>query len=173
MSTWTFEGRKDSQLVTSDWNPTNQVQIAGVRTQLIGNVLGDRGYLTEVYRRDWHLDDAEVDQVFQKVMAPGDLSAWHAHKNTVDRLFCAYGRVKVVLFDGREGSSTYGQVAQYRLGTERPALIVIPPGVWHGVQATGTGPSILINIVDKAYSYQDPDHWRMPADCPEIPYRFT
>lgn len=158
MPSWTFEGRKDPQLVTSDWDPVNCPEIEGVRTKLIGNVLGDRGYLTEIYRRDWQLDQAGVDQVFQKVMLPGDLSAWHAHKHTVDRLFCAYGRVKLVLFDGREGSRTQGRLAQYRLGTERPALIVIPPGVWHGVQALGQHASVLINIVDAAYSYEDPNH---------------
>lgn len=102
--------------------PINQVEIEGVRTQLISSLLGDRGYLTEIYRRDWHLDDAPVDQVFQKVMAPGDLSAWHAHKHTLDRLFCAYGRVKVVLFDGREGSPTHVWPASPRLASAPAGL---------------------------------------------------
>jgi len=31
-------------------------------------------------------------------------------------------------------------------------------------------PSILVNLVDAAYSYDDPDHWRLPPDTPEIPY---
>jgi dTDP-4-dehydrorhamnose 3,5-epimerase len=51
-------------------------------------------------------------------------------------------------------------------------LIVVPPRVWHGVQAIGTVPARIVNIVDKAYEYADPDHWRLPHDTTEIPFRF-
>jgi dTDP-4-dehydrorhamnose 3,5-epimerase len=27
-------------------------------------------------------------------------------------------------------------------------------------------------MVDRAYTYEDPDHWRLPPDTREIPYRF-
>lgn len=29
-----------------------------------------------------------------------------------------------------------------------------------------------VNDIDRAYRYEDPDHWRLPADTGEIPYRF-
>jgi dTDP-4-dehydrorhamnose 3,5-epimerase len=41
------------------------------------------------------------------------------------------------------------------------------------VQNIGDGPAAVLNAVDRAYDYEDPDHWRLPADTPEIPYRFT
>ncbi|HVR38279.1 MAG TPA: hypothetical protein VMU84_04235 [Thermoanaerobaculia bacterium] len=50
--------------------------------------------------------------------------------------------------------------------------MIIPPRVWHGVQNIAPGVSIVLNLVDQAYRYEDPDHWRVPADSPEIPYRF-
>jgi hypothetical protein len=46
----------------------------------------NNGILTEVFRRDWNLDDRLVDQVFQSVLGPGAVSAWHAHQHTTDRL---------------------------------------------------------------------------------------
>lgn len=173
MPDWLFEGEKDRQLVTPDWNPADPVRIEGVRTIAISNVLGDNGRLTEIWRRDWGLDELPVEQVFQKVMLPGEVSAWHAHRYTTDRLFCAVGRVKVVLFDGRVGSPSQGKVAESRLGVERPALVLVPPGVWHGVKALGAESAVLINLVDKAYSYEDPDHWRVPEDSPDIPYNIS
>lgn len=166
-------GKKDPELVRSDWMAANAVPIAGVRTMQITNVLTDNGVLTEIWRKDWALDDLPVDQVFQRMMAPGAVSAWHAHRLTTDRLFCAWGRVLVVLYDARPGSATRGTVQVLRIGRERPALIVVPPGVWHGVRNQGDEPALLINAVDKAYCYGDPDHYRLPADTPDIPYRIV
>jgi len=51
-------------------------------------------------------------------------------------------------------------------------LIVIPPKVWHGVQNYGSEISVLLNAVDLAYQYDDPDHWRIPPDSKEIPFTF-
>ena len=79
---------------------------------------------------------------------------------------------RVVLYDARGDSPTRGQMNEFRIGTVRPGLIVIPPGVWHGVQNLHDGPSTLVNLVDRAYRYDDPDHWRLPPDTAEIPYRF-
>ncbi|MFP5245777.1 MAG: dTDP-4-dehydrorhamnose 3,5-epimerase family protein, partial [Thermoanaerobaculia bacterium] len=113
-----------------------------------------------------------VDQVFQVVLFPGAISAWHAHASTIDRLFASNGLVRIVLYDARKDSPTYGKVNDFRFGTVRPALVYIPPRVWHGVMNIGDGPSVLINMPDRAYCYEDPDHWRVPADSPEIPFRF-
>ncbi|WP_439814327.1 dTDP-4-dehydrorhamnose 3,5-epimerase family protein [Zavarzinia sp. CC-PAN008] len=169
---WLITGVRDTQSVTPDWQVVDQPAIDGVAVRAVGNVLGDQGWLTEVWRQDWD-DGHAVGQVFQKVLAPGGLSAWHAHAQTVDRLACAYGRIKLVLFDARSGSPSAGAVAVLRLGQERPATVLVPPGVWHGVQSIGDGPAILVNVVDRAYSYQAPDHYRLPPDTDQIPYRFT
>jgi dTDP-4-dehydrorhamnose 3,5-epimerase len=45
--------------------------------------------------------------------------------------------------------------------------------VWHGVQNVHPGPSSVLNLVDRAYRYEAPDHWRLPPDTAEIPYRFA
>jgi dTDP-4-dehydrorhamnose 3,5-epimerase len=81
--------------------------------------------------------------------------------------------MKIVLYDARPSSSTFGKFNEFRLGTVRPGTISIPPGVWHGVQNTGDTPAILVNMVDRAYRYKRPDHFALPAVNEEIPYRFT
>jgi dTDP-4-dehydrorhamnose 3,5-epimerase len=42
--------------------------------------------------------------------------------------------------------------------------------VWHGLKTLGATPSLILNLVDRAYSYENPDHWRLPPDTPEIPF---
>jgi dTDP-4-dehydrorhamnose 3,5-epimerase len=54
----------------------------------------------------------------------------------------------------------------------RPALVTIPPRVWHAVRNLSSTPSMMLNLTDRAYSYEDPDHWRLPADTDRIPFRF-
>jgi dTDP-4-dehydrorhamnose 3,5-epimerase len=106
------------------------------------------------------------------VLEPGAISAWHAHAHTTDRLFVSHGLMRIILYDARIGSPTHGVLNQMRFGTIRPALVCVPPQIWHGVQNVSSGAAILLNIVDVAYSYSDPDHWRVPEDCSDIPFRF-
>jgi dTDP-4-dehydrorhamnose 3,5-epimerase len=165
-------GKQDPQLVRSDWTPSHTVAIAGVSTKSITNVLMDNGSLTELWRADWELDAQGVEQVFQRTMLPGATSAWHVHLATTDRLSCASGQLLIVLFDARVASPTHGAIAEYRLGERRPATISVPAGVYHGVRNVGATAAVLINTVDRAYGYEAPDHYRVPADCPDIPYEW-
>jgi dTDP-4-dehydrorhamnose 3,5-epimerase len=50
--------------------------------------------------------------------------------------------------------------------------VVVPPGVWHAVQNLAPETSTLLNLVDHAYDYEKPDHWRLPIGTPLIPYSF-
>jgi len=40
------------------------------------------------------------------------------------------------------------------------------------VQVISPEPAILINVVDHAYQYENPDHWRLPSDTDQIPHDF-
>ena len=162
---------KDEQSVTSDWTVL-QEPIDGVRLAEVCNVISNSGHTTEVLRRELFGGGVEIDQVFQVTLGPHGISAWHVHLDTTDRLFVNAGQVKIVLYDSRAGSATRGLVNEFRLGDRRPGLVVIPPGVWHGVQNLQATESRVLNLVDVAYEYEDPDHWRLPADTAEIPYSF-
>jgi dTDP-4-dehydrorhamnose 3,5-epimerase len=168
---WLVPGAKRrTQSVTSDWEFVNQPLIDGVVVQEVRHVPTSYGYLTEMYREDWATDDGGVGQVFQSVIGPGGISAWHVHSSATDRLFVTHGRMLIVLYDIRPDSPTNGLVNEFRLGTVRPGLVVVPPHVWHGVKNVGWEPSTLVNVVSEAYAYTDPDHYAVPPESPHIPY---
>jgi dTDP-4-dehydrorhamnose 3,5-epimerase len=170
---WRIAGAaKDAQTITARWTPAAMRLIEGVAIREVLHVPKSTGYLTEIFRREWPEAHGEVDQIFQVVLEPGAISAWHAHAATTDRLFTSYGLIRIVLYDARTDSPTHGTINEFRFGTIRPALVHVPPRVWHGVQNVSHGPAILINAVDRAYDYEDPDHWRVPVDSPEIPFAF-
>lgn len=168
---WMNPGIVDPPTVDSEWSMLQEPTINGVRVKDIRPVVTGDGCLTEVWRRDWDFDGLEIGQVFQRLLDPGAINGWHAHIVTTDRLFCAHGRVRVSLYDGRRSSPTFGAVWQRIIGAERPALILVPPGVWHAVTALGQRPSLLLNLVDQGYDYAAPDHRRLPLDTPHIPLR--
>ena len=170
---WSIQPPRDPQSVTPDWNAAQTPAIDGVFVREPKYVITENGMLLELLRGEWLGVAAGVDQVFMRLLDPGRVSAWHAHAKTTDRLFCVGGRALVVLYDARTNSPTSKTLAEYRLAPERPMLLVVPPGVFHGVKAIGDEPLVLLNMVDVAYEYAKPDHWRLPADAPDIPYNWN
>jgi dTDP-4-dehydrorhamnose 3,5-epimerase len=173
LSEWLLPGaRKDAQSVTADWEAVGRTLIDGVGVREARCVAKRSGSVTELYRDDWFAGPAGVGQVFVVRLAVAGLSAWHAHATTIDRLTVIAGATTLVLYDARHDSPTFGRVNEFLLHERRPTVVVVPPRVWHGVANTGDEPCLLVNMPDCAYRYSDPDHWRLPPDSSEIPYKF-
>lgn len=163
----------DAQSVTADWQPVAADLIDGVVVREAKTMARGTGALTELWRADWGVDDEPVRQVFQNTIEPGGYSAWHAHAVAIDRITVNLGQLTMVLYDARQTSQTFGRLNEFHLMAMRPTLVTIPPKVWHGVvNRTGVVAS-LVNMPDVAYTYEAPDHWRVPADSPDVPYRIV
>jgi dTDP-4-dehydrorhamnose 3,5-epimerase len=163
MEPWMLPGAvRDRQSVTPHWEQVLDL-IPDVRVHEVKRVSTGYGFLEEIWRKEWGF--GEADQVFQSTLLPGRISAWHAHARTTDRLYVASGILQIVLFD-----AVRRKVNEFVFGDHRPALVVIPPGIWHGTRNVGTGPARLINVTDRAYSYSEPDHWRLPPETDQIPF---
>lgn len=163
--------RKDSQLVTAEWDSTKAV-IDGLVVREVKHVPRDHGVITETYRPAWDPTGAPIVHIYQSRLFPGAIGAWSCHMKAVDRLFCNQGFLKVVLYDDREESGTRGMINELYVGDARPTFIVLPPGIWHGLQNVGPVDALVLNYPTLAYDYEDPDHWRLPHDTSEIPYEW-
>lgn len=161
--------RKDSQQVTEEWQKL-QTAIDGVVVHEVRHVPRDHGVITEVFRPHWDPTGLPVVHIYQSRLFPAAIGAWSCHAKTIDRLFINQGHVKIVLFDGRDDSPTRGRIMELHAGDARPAFVVIPVGVWHGIQNLGASDALMLNCPSNAYDYEDPDHYRLPYDSPEIPY---
>jgi dTDP-4-dehydrorhamnose 3,5-epimerase len=161
--------RKDTQLVTKEWRSI-QEQIDGVIVREVLHVPRDHGVITEMFRPEWDPTGLPIIHIYQSRLFPGAIGAWSCHAKTVDRLFVNQGHLKIVLYDGREASKSFGRVVELYAGDSRPGFAVIPSGVWHGLQNLGSSDALIVNFPTNAYDYEDPDHYRLPYDSPEIPY---
>ena len=164
--------RKDKQLVTKDWQKIEE-QIDGVAVREVLHVPRDHGVITEMFRPEWDPTGLPIVHIYQSRLFPGAIGAWSCHARTIDRLFVNQGHLKVVLYDGREESKSFGRVVELYAGDARPCFAVIPSGVWHGLQNLGASDALIVNCPTAAYDYEDPDHYRLPYDSPEIPYTWV
>jgi dTDP-4-dehydrorhamnose 3,5-epimerase len=146
--------------------------IQGVITKALKVIPDERGFLMEMLRDDDPFFQ-RFGQVYLSVVYPGVVKGWHYHKKQTDHFTFVKGMAKVVLYDSREGSPTKGEVNEYFMGEQNPVLLVIPPGVLHGMKGIGTEPAYLINVPTYHYVYEEPDEFRTPAHDPGIPYDWS
>jgi dTDP-4-dehydrorhamnose 3,5-epimerase len=163
-----FGGVRDTPTIDARGQLPEGELIQGVEVRELANLLMENGSLTEIFRDDWQ-PGTVARHVFQRLLPPGKVSAWHAHAATADRLFCGYGTVRITLYDGRAESPTRGRANVFRTGRERPQLITVPPGVWHAVVNIGATDALLINAASRPYDHARPDHWRLAPGSGEIP----
>jgi dTDP-4-dehydrorhamnose 3,5-epimerase len=163
--------KQDVQTVTVDGQQIQKL-IDGVSIQPSITHLDDRGTLCEIFTPHRAPHPAPVVYVYQFTIRPGKIKGWHAHRLHDDRIFISQGHVKVVLYDSRTDSPTFGMINEiYRSELSRD-LMVIPAFVYHAHQNVGTTDALFISMPSRAYDHQSPDVYRFPIGSDQIPYRF-
>ncbi len=84
---------------------------------------------------------------------------------------CPYGRIKLVLYDDREGSPTRGELMELFLGPDPDdyRLVQIPTGVWNGFKGLGDVTSIVANCATQPHTKEFTDSLDALSDGP-IPF---
>ena len=129
----------------------------------------ERGRLMEILRKD---DDifTEFGQVYMTTTYPSVVKAWHYHKIQDDYITCIKGMLKLVLYDGRDSSPTYGEVNEFFIGDYNPVLVKVPKMIYHGWKCISEEEAIVINIPTVPYNRQQPDEFRVDPHANDIPY---
>jgi dTDP-4-dehydrorhamnose 3,5-epimerase len=148
-----------------------RASLEGVRIVLLKRVTNERGYLTEVQRSEDAIHPG-FGQAYVTATRPGIIKAWYRHRTQVDQIVLVKGAIKLVLFDEREGSSSYKQSRELLMDERVSMLVQIPPGVWHGFQAFGPEDAILLHLNSVPFNFDQPDEERVPPDDSRIPYRW-
>jgi dTDP-4-dehydrorhamnose 3,5-epimerase len=159
---------KDPQTVSADGTPILDL-VDGVQFLESKNVMTRNGVTTELFK-NYVVD---IRHMIHVALRPGGLAAWHLHMKQTDHVFATFGNLRVVVYDDRTDSVTHGKLNVFYLSPSRPALLVIPPGLWHGIQNIDGNESGFINFFDERFCHEDPDSWRLPSDTERIPYRFS
>ena len=128
----------------------------------------DRGYLTEIARRDDSPEPHGVVHQFGQVYLVGDpargtIRAFHKHEELWDWFFISHGSAKFILRDDRADSSTYEEMMTVIASARKPKLIVVPPGVLHGWMSLEDDTQ-LVSTASHTYDHENPDEVRISPD---------
>lgn len=145
--------------------------IDGVHVVALVRHADDGGSMTELGRlADGRLEawpDFTVRQVNYSELEPGATKAYHIHTRQTDVWYVPPSdRMLVVLLDVRQRSATEGVRMRLVLGHGVPRLLVIPPGVAHGVRNLASSTGRIIYFTDMHFSAEPStcDEGRLPWD---------
>lgn len=143
--------------------------IEGVRITPLRQICDERGAILHMLR----CDDPEFTrfgEIYFSLIYPGAVKAWHLHTRMTLNYAVVRGMIKLVLYDGREGSASQGQVQEIYLGERNYVRVRIPPGVHNGFKAVGGAPALVANCSDLPHDAAEIQRFD-PHHSP-IPYRW-
>lgn len=146
-------------------------EIVGVIIEPLVRHSDDRGNLVELLTSRTGPVENFVHS-YLVTASPGSVRAWVYHKIQHDRLHFTTGLFKIVLYDIRKDSPSYGKLQVIEAGFDNPIRMTIPPYVVHGVCNIGETDASFINMPTQLYDLNNPDKYRIHHPSPEIPYEF-
>ena len=144
----------------------DDTSIAGVQIVPLRRIPDERGTIYHMLKRsDPHF--VEFGEIYFTSIYRDVIKGWHRHRLMTLNYACIQGRVKLVLYDDREGSATRGQLMERFLGPDDYSLVVIPPNIWTGLK----GMAELSIIANCATHPHDPSQSeRLDPLSGQIPY---
>jgi dTDP-4-dehydrorhamnose 3,5-epimerase len=112
----------------------------------------------------------QFGEIYFSTVYQGVIKGWHKHREMTLNYACIEGRIKLVLYDDREGSPTRGELMELFPGPDNYCLVVIPPQVWNGFKGMSAPYAIVANC--STHPHDPSRSQRMdPFDNP-IPYKW-
>lgn len=147
---------------------TLECLIEGVTLTPLRQISDERGAVLHMLRSDASEFTRFGECYFSEVL-PGAIKAWKRHRIQTQNLAVPMGRIRIVIYDDREGSSTRGRVQVRELGRPDAYLrLHIPPGLWYGFACLGNTPALLANCADLPHDPKESE--LLPVNESGIPY---
>lgn len=140
--------------------------LQGIRIRPIKRISDERGFFTEVMRKDWTDLFAEdtIAQANFSFTYPDVIRAWHRHvKGQVDYFLALRGLIKICGFDDK--TSEVNEIISSGLDLQ---VVRMPGHYWHGFKALGDEPAMLLYFTTNLYDAANPDEERRPWNDPAL-----
>ena len=144
--------------------------ISGIKITPKKQIFDERGKIMHMLRSDEKIFK-KFGEIYFSSTSPGAVKAWHKHKKMTLNYVVVSGKIKLVLFDDRKNSKTYGRIQEIYLSTENYFLVTVPPMIWNGFKAIDNKSAIVANCSDIPH---DPKEIvRIPFNSEIIPYDWS
>ena len=121
--------------------------IEGVKITNLKKIEDHRGSVLPMLRSDSKVFQS-FGEIYFSTIFNNSIKAWHLHKKAVLNYVCIKGKVKLVLFDDRNESGSYGKYSEYILTPKNYFLITIPSFIWNGFKGLDESESIVANCIN-------------------------
>ena len=121
--------------------------IEGVIVQELKQIPDDRGRVMHMIRADHPLFEKFGEVYFSEVL-PGVVKAWKRHKKITQIFAVPIGKIKLVIYDDRENSTSKGNLKVLEIGRDNYQLVRIPPRLWYGFKCISNQPALIANCTD-------------------------
>ncbi len=121
--------------------------IEGIKISQLKIISDHRGSVMHMLRNDSENFD-KFGEIYFSTIFKDKIKAWHLHKEATLNYVCVYGKVKLVLFDNRKASKSFGEYQEIFLSPENYFLITIPPNIWNGFKGLNNEHSIIANCLN-------------------------
>ena len=140
--------------------------LKGIRIKPIERLKDERGFFTEVMRKDWKdlFGDDTIAQANLSLTFPNIVRAWHRHlRGQTDYFLVLKGLIKICLFD--EKIREIDEIISSALDLQ---VVRVPGRFWHGFKALDNEPAMLLYFTTNLYDPVNPDEERRPWNDPKI-----
>ncbi|MCW5937627.1 MAG: dTDP-4-dehydrorhamnose 3,5-epimerase family protein [Fimbriimonadaceae bacterium] len=129
----------------SDWEP-----MPGVVVRRLRRHEDDRGWLSELFRRDELPEGFDPAMAYISYTKPGVARGPHEHALQTDGFAFLDGAYELHLWENRPGRPWDAQV--FEVGAAAPTMVLVPPGVVHAYRNVGESEAFVLNFPDKLYA---------------------
>lgn len=129
-------------------------KIEGVIIKPLKKIPDERGCIYHMLRCDDPIFE-NFGEIYFSVVYPRVIKGWHLHNKMTLNYAVLQGMIKLVLYDGREKSSSRGTLLELFIGEDNYCLVKIPPGIWNGYKGIGIKPSIVANCATLPHDPQE------------------
>lgn len=144
--------------------------IEGVKITPLKQILDERGKIMHMLRAD-ALHFIQFGEIYFSFIHPGVIKGWHIHKRMTLNYAVPIGKIKLVLYDDREGSPTKGELMEIFTGPEDYKLITIPPLIWNGTKCVSETSAIIANCATLSHDPEEIE--RLNPFDKKIPYDWS
>ena len=120
--------------------------IEGVILTKLNQIKDERGKIMHMMRNDYPIFK-KFGEIYFSTVKPTFIKAWHLHKEATLNYVCIKGKVKLVLYDDRSKSNTYGEYQEFILSPSDYFMVTIPPLIWNGFKGVDKDESIISNCM--------------------------
>ena len=110
-------------------------------------------------------------EIYFSLAYPGVIKGWHLHKKITLNYAVIQGMIKLVLYDDRLHSPSYGNLLEIFIGRENYCLVKIPPKIWNGYKCIGNSSALVANCATLPHDPAEMD--RLDPFSNKIPYDWS